>query len=73
MEFFFQEVGKIPSAIFIFPSGYLKKLKTSIFTLKKMAKKIIFLSIYDLRSFKSLEGDRWVVIQLDLSFLLHCT
>ena len=30
MEFFFQEVGKIPSAIFIFPSGYYKKLKPPI-------------------------------------------
>ena len=36
-------------------------------------KHVFFLFIYDLRSFKSLEGDRWVVIQLDLSFLLHCT
>ena len=34
VEFFFQQVGKVPSAIFIFLSDYLKKAKTSDLTLK---------------------------------------
>ena len=66
-NFFFEKLGKsfVP---FSFSLHVIKKkLKPPILP-KKMVKKI-----YDLRSFKSLEGDRWVVIQLDLSFLLYCT
>ena len=34
IDFFYQQVGKVPSAIFMFLSGYLKKAKTSDLTLK---------------------------------------
>ena len=65
MEKFVQKQKNVSKCFHLPIRLFKKKLKPPILP-KKIAKKIFFLSIYDLRKFNSLEGDHWVVIQLDL-------